>query len=154
MGMPTSLYGCIVEYGVYNEVQSKIKDHNNTAIKSLPDFDEWPPLTRHMFSITQDSDFTSPSPTYEYHGRIIHFGGQFKSIEYEWREWKEKFENLLTKLIWKDAFVHFKTGYTDIQTFKWRMDSNNRTLYEKGVFGIIERGSWDYEGDSTWENMK
>jgi hypothetical protein len=154
MGMSTSLYGCIVEYGLYNDLQSRIKNHNDVAIKSLPDFDEWPPLTRQMFSITQDSDFPTTSLTYEYQGRAIHFGGQFKSIEYEWRAWKEKFENLLTKLIWREAFVHFQTGYADLQIFKWQMDTNKWAPNAELDFGTIKREYWNYEGDPAWENLR
>ncbi len=43
-------------------------------------------------------------PNLAYTGRIIHFGGNFKSITYEW---KLKFENLLTKLIWQGSRCSF-----------------------------------------------
>jgi hypothetical protein len=122
------------------------------ALKSLPEFDEWPPLTRQMFAITQDSDFKTTPPTYEYSGRAFHFGGQFKSIEYEWREWKAKFEILLTKLVWKSAFVHFNTGYAVTQTFEWRLDSNKWAPYDKSDFQIKPE-YWDFEGDETWEKI-
>ena len=152
MGMATILYGCITEYGVYNELQDKIKKHNDSVLKSLPDFDEWPPLTRQMFATTKDSDYKRTPPTYEYWGRTFHFGGHFKSIEYEWSEWKIKFETLLTKLVWKDAFVHFKTEYTDVQTFRWRLDSNKWTPYDRIDFEI-KKEYWDFEGDETWEKI-
>jgi hypothetical protein len=103
--MATTLYGCISEYGVYNELQERIKKHNDSIIESLPQFDEWPPLTRQMFAVTQDSDYLTIPPTYEYWGRTFHFGGRFKSIEYEWKEWRQKFEILLTKLVWQDSFI-------------------------------------------------
>ena len=150
--MATTLYGCITEYGVYNDLQERIKRHNDSILESLPDFDEWPPLTRQMFAITQDSDFKETSPTYEYWGRTFHFGGQFKSIEYEWGEWKAKFEVLLTKMVWKSAFVHFKTEYTDIQTFKWTLNSKKWAPYDKNEFRIIQE-YWDFEGDETWEKV-
>lgn len=152
MGMATTLYGCITEYGVYNELQEKIKRHNNLVLESLPEFDKWPPLTKQMFAITQDTDFNKTPPTYEYWGRTFHFSGQFKSIEYEWGEWKEKFETLLTKLVWKSAFVHFKTEYAEIQTFNWTLDLNKWTPSEKSNFEI-NREYWSFNGDTTWEKM-
>ncbi len=152
MGIATTLYGCISEYGVYTDLQHKIKKHNDLGIESLPTFDKWPPLTRQMFAITQDSDFEKGSPTYEYWGRTFHFSGQFKTIEYEWKEWKEKFEVLLTKLVWKNAFVHLKPAYADVQTFVWTMNTNKWNPYDKEDFEIKQE-YWDYEGDKTWENM-
>ncbi|QHT67438.1 hypothetical protein GXP67_12760 [Rhodocytophaga rosea] len=149
MGMTTSLYGCIIEHGVYNELREKICSHNDLAINSLPSYDEWPPLTKQMFAITQDSNFPRTPPSYEYWGRAIHFGGNFKSIEYEWKEWKAKFENLLQKLIWREAFVHFKTEYTDVQTFQWKIDSNKWSPYDKIEFGIINKEFWNFQGDQT-----
>ncbi|MDJ1494960.1 hypothetical protein QNI19_18625 [Cytophagaceae bacterium DM2B3-1] len=73
-----------------------------------------------MFSITHNGQ--AASPNYEYDGRLIHFGGNFKSIEYEWEEWKVKFENLLSRLYWLEADVHIKPEYTHVQTFTWGVD--------------------------------
>lgn len=134
--MRTPLYGCIVEDGFYGELQHKIKLHNDAALKSLPEFDEWPPLTRQMFAITQDSDYAREAPTYEYKGRVFHFGGQFKSIEYDWKAWKAKFENLLTKLVWQEAYVHFEPEFSTLQTFKWRMIRDKWNPQDKIVFEI------------------
>ncbi|WAC02917.1 hypothetical protein N7U66_04630 [Lacinutrix neustonica] len=102
MGMATRIYGCITEldYGLPNsEIQSRINANNQKVIEKLPSKSEWPPLVRKMFSITDNSDFPNESPNFAYGGRIIHFGANLKSVEYEWNEWKDKFENLLSELI-------------------------------------------------------
>lgn len=152
MGMSTTLYGCILEFGPYNEFHDRIKEHNDSVLRSLPEFDEWPPLTRQMFAVTQNSDFKVIPPNYEYYGRAFHFGGQFKSIECEWKEWKAKFEMLLTKLIWMEAFVHFKPEYADLQTFRWSLNLDNWDLDNEPRFEIRPE-YWDFEGDLSWENM-
>ena len=90
MGMATRLYGCIVEFGSDPSIRSKIYNHNRKVINGLPQADKWPPLTRNMFTITHN--MKEPSPNYAYSGRLIHFGANFKSVEYEWEEWKAKFE--------------------------------------------------------------
>ena len=156
--MATRLYGCIVEYEFSRNpkdvTQIKIFEHNEKVLNELPEVDEWPPLTKKMFSITDNSQYLEYGPNYAYGGRIIHFGANFKSIEGEWKEWKSKFENLLTKLLWQDADVHFKTEYTGIQTFTWAIDLKKWSLSQGSEFEIIKREYWDFEGDLSWENIK
>lgn len=144
--MATRLYGCIVEYGLQTgEMQAKIYSHNKSVIDKLPENDQWPPLSKKMFAITENSgEYT---PDYSYSGRIIHFGANFKSIEYEWMEWKIKFEDLLSRLLWLEADVHFKTEYADIQTFKWRVDLKKWTLYDKVELEPIKKEYWDFKGE-------
>ena len=93
--MATRLYGCIVEYGLSTERSNEVYRHNEHVINNLPEDDEWPPLTKNMFAITQPAT-SADGLNYQYSGRIIHFGANFKSIEYEWKEWKDKFEELST----------------------------------------------------------
>jgi hypothetical protein len=120
MGMKTRLYGCIEEYGLnIGEFQDKIYSHNERIISELPIEDNWPPLTKNMFSITKNLD---SNVNHEYCGRTIHFGGNYKSIDDEWIEWKNKFENLLQNLLWTSAEVHFKNEFCELQTFSWKID--------------------------------
>ncbi|WP_208306288.1 hypothetical protein [Hymenobacter defluvii] len=154
MGMATRLYGCIEEYGLLKGIkQNEVYHHNRKVIGNLPIKDEWPPLTRNMFAITH-CDLNRPGINYAYSGRIIHFGANFKSIEHEWREWKDKFENLLTRLYWLSAAVHFKTEYTDIQTFTWEIDLDKWSIpYESnGTILPIKKDYWRYEGAQSWES--
>ncbi|MDF2192755.1 hypothetical protein [Paraflavitalea sp. CAU 1676] len=151
MGMATRVYGCIVEYGLLQGLQQRfVYDHNETVINELPVIDEYPLLIRPMFAIT-------PAETIgaylSYGGRIIHFGGNFKSFEYDWKEWKRKFEDLLTKLLWTEADVHFQTEYSDIQTFTWHIDLKKWHIAAGEHIEPIKPEYWEYEGSSFWENI-
>lgn len=156
MGTATRIYGCIEEYGIQGgEMQSKIYAHNEKVIEQLPQNDEWPPLSRNMFAITDNSEFEKGKGiNFAYTGRIIHFGANFKSFEQDWKIWKLKFEQLLTRLIWLSADVHFKVEYTGIQTFTWRVDLKKWSLYDKSQIEPVKEEYWDFVGDRSWENFK
>lgn len=111
MGMHTTIYGYIEEMDLWQDpIKKQIRKHNSRVISSLPLADGWPPLSKEMFAICNNHK-NHPGPNFEYWGRVIHFGANLKSVEYEWIEWKEKFENLLLKLLFSSARVHFKTEY-------------------------------------------
>ena len=155
MGMATRIYGCITEldYGITDsEIQNRINTHNENVISNLPIKSDWPPLTKKMFAITTNSDFPKEGPNFAYSGRIIHFGANFKSVEYEWKEWKTKFESLLSDLIWTQAEVHFVTEYTDVQTFRWRINFGIVDV-EKDIKLVkpFEKRLWEYEGIKEWD---
>jgi len=66
-------------------------------------------------------------------------------------------EDLLTKLLWLSANVHFRPEYAGIQTFTWRVDLLKWSLYEKeSIEGVepIRKDFWEYEGDASWEDFK
>lgn len=145
--MATRIYGCIVEYGLATkELNYKINSHNQDTLNELSIVDEWPPLTRNMFAITNDVE--EGTSLYTYSGRLIHFGANFKSIEYEWEEWKNKFEDLLCKLYWVEAEVHFVTEYAGVQTFEWRVDLKKWCI--KDGLTPIKKEYWDFQGQIDW----
>ncbi len=91
--------------------------HNTTnrqALMSLPTMDSWPFLPREMFSlprlITHEDRLQSS---------VIHFGGAYKGIEYEWKEWIAKFETLLQQMYWHSVVVHLETELSGVHTFTW-----------------------------------
>jgi len=150
MGMTTYLYGAIEEYGLNIPRTKEIYAHNEQVIESLPTSDDWPPLSKEMFSITKN-DIEIEGPNLEYWGRIINFGACLKSVEHEWKEWREKFEELLTKLYWTEANVHFKTEYTGVISFRWSVDLLKWSISKEEVILPIQRGFWDFEDVDGWE---
>jgi len=74
-----------------------------------------------MLAITP-ADSAEPEPSHIHQSRIIHFGANFKSIGYEWIACKTKFEQLLMRLWWLSATVHFEPEYCGIQPFEWNID--------------------------------
>lgn len=102
MGHESIVYGYIE--GAPHHPELRLHRLNAAVIKRLPIEDEWPPLTRQMFCLPCGRPAQGT-----YRSQIIHFGGSFKSIEWEWEEWLEKFEALLQRLYWWSATVHLKT---------------------------------------------
>lgn len=148
MGMRTTIYGCIEEMDFWNEpIMSEVKRHNKTIIDSLPLMDQWPPLSIEMFSFCENTPGTDPTPNLEYSGRIIHFGANLKSVESEWKEWRTKFESLLSKLFWLEAHVHFKTEYGELQSFTWRIDLlKYKIAHNDEMPAPIKSTDWDFSG--------
>lgn len=149
MGMTTFIYGVIEEYGLNHNRINEVYSHNEEIISSLPISDSWPPLSKKMFSITKN-DTEIEGPNLEYSGRMIHFAACLKSVEYEWEEWKEKFENLLQRLYWTQAHVHFKTEYTGVISFGWRVDLKKWSI-DKNSIVPIQRDYWSFEDSDNWE---
>ena len=152
--MRTTLYGYIEEMEFLKDpIQEQVKNHNSQVIFSLNNQDPWPPLSKEMFHITRNSTNEIPRANLEYSGGIIHFAGNFKSIEHEIEEWIIKFENLLSKLIWIEAKVHFQTEYADLQTLNWYVDLNKYGVENDDKFPkLIHKSNWIFE--STWELKK
>ena len=149
MGMTTFIYGMIEEYGLHHKRLNEVYSHNENVILSLPISDSWPPLSKEMFSITKN-DKKVEGPNLEYWGRIIHFGACLKSVEYEWLEWKEKFEELLLKLYWTKAYVHFKTEYTGVISFEWTVDLKKWSIGDDNITSI-KKEFWNFEDLNGWE---
>jgi hypothetical protein len=149
MGMATFIYGVIEEYGLDYKRANEIYSHNEEVIASLPVSGPWPPLSREMFAITKN-DTNQDGPNLEYCGRMIHFAACLKSVEYEWLEWKEKFERLLLRLYWINAYVHFKPEYTGVFSFTWRVDVKKWSIGE-GAITPIKREFWSFEDLKGWE---
>ena len=149
--MRTTLYGYIEEMDIWKSpIKNQVKRHNYRIIKSLKKDDDWPPLSREMFSITNNSNNEIYRPNLEYSGRVIHFGANLKSVEYELDEWLEKFEDLLSKLIWIESNVHFKTEYSELQTLHWRVDLHKYDVRHDGSFpDLINKSQYRFE--STWK---
>lgn len=144
--MTTIIYGVIQEYGLNYKRCSEVYAHNEKVINSLPSSEDWPPLLRQMFSIAEGN------VQIEYWGRTIHFAASTKSIEYEWLEWKEKFESLLERLCWVEAHVHFKTEYSDVVSFKWRVDLKKWSIGQ-GEIKPIRKEYWEFTDVDKWEEQ-
>jgi hypothetical protein len=149
MGINTLIYGVIEELDSNQMRLNEIYSHNEKVISNIPNSDSWPPLSKEMFSITKNV-YENEGPNLEYGGRIIHFAANTKSIEHEWLDWKEKFEELLLQLYWTQAHVHFKTEYTGIISFEWRIDLKKWSISTKEITPI-KREFWDFKDSDSWE---
>ena len=146
MGMRTTIYGYIEEMDFWKDpIRKQVRKHNFHVIRSLPEDDNWPPLSKGMFAISSNRK-NSPGPNIEYFSRIIHFGANLKSVERDWQEWKAKFEILLINLYFLDAKVHFKTEYSPLETSEWRIDlSKYHVIHDNRMPRQVTTAEWDYK---------
>lgn len=95
---------------------------NRKALLMLPKSEDWPYLCQEMFSIPQ----LEPGPD-NYQTEVVHFGASYKAIEYEWKNWVEKFEDLLSRMYWVSAVVHLETELSGVHTFTWMCEEDCHT---------------------------
>ncbi len=155
MGMRTIIYGCIETWGPgWGWEETAIDIHNEAVINSLPLRDKWPPVSREMFAICKNSvPVEGPLLAYS-DSKIIHFGASLKSVEYEWMEWRVKFEKLLDNLIWCSANVHLDTEYLTLQTHSWHVDLKKYNPdYSNKQIQLIKRDCWEYKETLDWTTL-
>jgi len=97
----------------------KHRQTNLLALKRLPSFDEWPLISREMFSTPKTKPTIETLQT-----EVIHFGSAYRGIEYEWNEWINHFEQLLQSMYWVSATVHLQTELNGSHTFCWECEGD------------------------------
>jgi len=107
MGQESFVYGGIVgaRWNVANP--HRLQQLNQQIVATLPTTDDWPFLTRQMFTLPG----ADPADGL-YRSQLIHFGATFKEIEWEWDLWLAKFEHLLGQLFWEEVYLHLRTEAT------------------------------------------
>jgi len=126
------VYGCIKDCAFDNVAERRRV--NREAMLSLPSAEHWPVLAREMFSLpAQDTgDIT-------FHTQVMHFGGSYQGIEYEWQLWLDQFEQLLRRMYWVSASVHLETEHNGIHAFVWETDGE---YHSPGSDNINIRCEW------------
>ena len=113
------VYGCIRDWSVTDvEEQQQRSLTNLAALQALPEADGWELFHRDLFGC---STFASVLPQ----SQVIHFGGSYRSIEYEWAVWVQHFEKLLKQMYWASAVVHLETETNGTHTFRWESEHDN-----------------------------
>ena len=113
MDQESIVYGCIKD-SAYLRDESIHRQANRQALLNLPPANEWPLISREMFSIP------ALAPTSgQYQTEVLHFGASYKAIEYEWEQWIADFETLLRSMYWVSATVHLETELSGTHTFVW-----------------------------------
>lgn len=147
--MKTILYGVIDYYEVYQEKKATVNAHNAAVINALPIGDDWPPLSRGMFAMTENPPYEEGCPL-NYRGNLIHFGASLKQVEEEWQEWKVKFEALLEKMLWMEAHVHFVTEYSSVISFEWTVKTDYLKEHDSTKVPP-PRQYWEFRDLNDWE---
>ena len=139
--MPDRIYGCIFSYTTPSGTSGYVQKGKEClwALESLPLDDDYPALTRNMFSLTS-ARYGVPGL---YKERVIHFGLTVKDVKDSWDQWLDKFEALLETFDWNEARVHLEfesvpTGFQKKQ-FDYRWSSVIATTAD-------DESVWKFEG--------
>lgn len=137
MDQESIVYGCIKDVADGENILERL-EANRKAMLDLPSIDDWPLVSREMFSL----------PSYQhgqktYQTEVIHFGASYKAVEYEWSQWIEQFEALLSRMYWVSATVHLETEISGTHTFTWQ---SNGKCHEPGAAAMNVKCEWSHEG--------
>lgn len=125
MGVPLVLIGYIQEAwpgaaGENEVLQRKvdldaaIQANTDAVLAALPQEDNWPPLCKPMFGWPRADE-----PLITYRHRVIHCAASIKNADFAIRDWLDKFESLLRKLHWIEAYIRIDGGYIGVHEFHW-----------------------------------
>ena len=139
MPQESVVYGCIKDMLVsHSPDQSRChRQKNREVLMSLPSIEEWPLLSREMFSMpVQVLDID------DVHTDVMHFGSSYKSVEYEWQQWIDQFETMLRDMYWMSATVHLETELNGRHTFSWEAEGS---FHEPDSGDLAIRCEWSRE---------
>ncbi len=137
MDQESIVYGCIKDASFFEE-DSNRRRINRQAMLNLPKADGWPFLCQEMFAIPRvEIDQAN------YQTEVMHFGASYKAVEYEWEQWIQKFEELLSQMYWVSATVHLETELSGTHTFTWDSAENS---HAPGSGDMQVRCEWSHEG--------
>ena len=136
MDQESIVYGCIKDTA-FQEGDTLRRRINRKAMLSLPKADNWPFLSQEMFAIPQQEVGQG-----NYQTEVMHFGASYKAVEYEWDQWVEKFEELLSEMYWVSATVHLETELSGTHTFSWESRVN---AHVPGSGDMEVRCEWSHE---------
>ncbi|MGH1542453.1 MAG: hypothetical protein ACRBHB_18660 [Arenicella sp.] len=115
MAHETVVYGFIEGATYTQENYRKYQNLNLEILQRLPDKDEYPYLSRQMFSAPPANNSQGT-----FRVQVIHFGGSIKGLEWEEIDvWISKFENLLKQLYWFSAVAHINPEIDSNYQFTW-----------------------------------
>lgn len=115
MGSESIIYGKIEGAAWRSEDGQKLHRLNRFILDEvLPVTDDWPFLTRSMFSIPGENSHEGT-----YRTQVIHFGASIKDAQEEWNTWLLKFETLLSRLYWFSAVVHLESEVGGNHRYEW-----------------------------------
>ena len=121
MDQESIVYGCIKDVPC-EQLDTTRRRANRHAMLALPTAEEWPYLCREMFSLPRVEVNDD-----RYLTEVMHFGASYKAVEYEWKQWMERFETLLNNMDWVSAVVHLETELTGVHTFTWESLNDSHT---------------------------
>lgn len=116
MSEESRIYGCIVGTHGSTAAWYGLYPLNLAVVESLPFEDEYPPLTRGVFTVPMD--FGRRGSAF-YREQVIHFGASFNNLSESWHLWLAKFEQLLRRLYWSEARLHLQMELHGSYDYRW-----------------------------------
>jgi len=144
MDQESIVYGCIQDtlYSSSGEDAQVHRDTNRNVLMSLPSIEDWPLLSREMFSM--------PVPCtdlFQMQTDVMHFGSSYKAVEHEWDQWIARFEEMLKGMYWVSATVHLETELNGRHTFTWEAEDS---YHEPNNEALSVRCEWSRESALGW----
>ncbi len=139
MDQESVVYGCIKDtlFSSSSEELHAHRESNRKALMSLPSIEDWPLLSREMFSMP-----VMLADVNEVQTDVLHFGSSYKAVEYEWEQWIARFEEMLKAMYWVSATVHLETEFNGRHTFTWEADDS---CHEPNNEALTVRCEWSRE---------
>ena len=145
MAHNTIIYGRISGATWKTEDYYKLHRLNVEAINSLPKSDsEFPWINKSMFSI--------PNEQGTFRDQVITFGASYKTLEYEWHLWIEKFEEILKKLFWFDVTIYVEFEVMGDYKYDWLINIDQIDKWHKESPEPIVDWKFESNGPRTFEN--
>lgn len=114
MAHNTVVYGRIIGANWKSDDFYKLHKLNENTISRLSELDEeFPWINKSMFSIANKQG--------TFRQQVITFGASYKSLEYEWELWLEKFESILKNLYWLDVIIHVEFEILGQYKYEWKI---------------------------------
>lgn len=136
MNQESVVYGCITDtlYSSQGEDALVHRENNRKVLMNLPSAEDWPLLSREMFSMpVQQTELN------EIRTDVMHFGSSYKAVEYEWDQWIARFEEMLKGMYWVSATVHLETELNGRHTFTWEAEESH---HEPNNEALAVRCEW------------
>lgn len=124
----------------------KLHRLNKERIEALPTSDvDFPWINQSMFNV--------PNEQGVFRDQIITFGASYKTLEYEWHLWLEKFEEILGELYWFDASIHAQFEVMGRYEYHWSLEKEElfRCLGEEPM--PIKNWVFESTGPRSFEEM-
>ncbi len=145
MAHHTIIFGRIKGATWKTEDYYKLHRLNLEVLNSLPEKDfEFPWINRSMFS--------TPNEQGVFRDQTITFGASYKTLEYEWHLWIEKFEEILKKLFWFDATIYAEFEVMGSYKYDWQINLDQIDKWHNDTPEPIVEWTFESDGPRTFEN--
>lgn len=134
------VYGRIVGPTWKTDDYYKLHRINLETIASFPNEDDGdiPWINQSMFSVANEQGV--------FRDQVISFAASYRSLEWEWGVWLEKFESYLQQLFFYDAIIHVEFEVMGEYTYKWKTNFEDWQEHWYGENPNPDIG-WDYSAD-------